>query len=286
MTPHPYVPCSKPSFSRLKLSGKGHVTISVSTARDITATELIIYHTWDFFSFQDRVTLSRLSPTYIAYASLHYDATHETPSTLRSKLNHIPVAFHDTLISPIRARNMCKVLLLFHFDFGNLVRWLGGDYTYDHIDHDSIKETFVTLRSVKQGDLYPKHNFDRVLRLFLHGVPDNAAYECTIKDVLARNFYNSHAGSQSYLTSMLSKIVDDVNSHFMIAFPRWIWPFLYGLFLSPLGYVQKKRKTPTVVDPTHLVNGDNGTGALNSYLDKSDPMQVPLVFYQSAQIRH
>ena len=141
-----YLPCSKPFFSRRNLSGKGHAIISVSTARDITATELIIYHTWDFFSFQDRVTLSRLSPTYIAHASLYYDATHETPSTLRSKLNHIPVAFHDTLISPIRARNMCKVLLLFHFDFGNLVRWLGGDYTYDHIDHDSIKETFVTLR--------------------------------------------------------------------------------------------------------------------------------------------
>ena len=181
---------------------------------------------------------------------------------------------------------MCKALLLFHFDFGDLVRWLGGDYTHDHIDHDSTKEALVALRSVQQGEFYPKQNFDRVFHSFIHGVPDNAAYECTIKDVLARNLYNSHAGSQLYLTSMLSKIADDVNSHFMIAFPRWIWPFLYGLFFSPLGYVQKKGRGRTVVDPTHLVNGDNDTGALNSYLDKSNPLQVPPVFYQSAQIRH
>ena len=72
----------------------------------------------------------------------------------------------------------------------------------------------------------------------------------------------------------------------MIYFPRWIWPFLYGLFILPLGYIQCKGKGRTVVDPTHLVNGDSNTGDLNSYLDKSDPSQVPPVFYQSAQLRH
>ena len=71
---------------------------------------------------------------------------------------------------------MCKALLLFHFDFGDLVRWLGGDYTHDHIDHDSTKEALVALRSVQQGEFYPKQNFDRVFHSFIHGVPDNAAY--------------------------------------------------------------------------------------------------------------
>ena len=97
--------------------------------------------------------------------------------------------------------------------------------------------------------------------------------------MLARNLYTNHSGCIPRLEEILSKIADDVSSHFMIAFPRWIWPFLYGFFISSLGYVQLKGKGHTVVDPTHLVNGDSDTGSLNSYLDKSDPSQVPRVFY-------
>ena len=265
-----------------KLTCKGHSTIFVSTAHDIPATELIIHHTWDFLFYHDKLVLSCVSPTYIAYASLRYEATHVPRNLLRARLCHIPLSSHSPTISSSRAR----VLLLFHFDFGDLVRWLGGDYTHDYINHVAINDALTALHSVDQGPLYPQHNFDRVLHSFFHGVPDNAVYLCSQRDVLARNLYNNHSGYIPRLERMLSKIADDVSSHFMIAFLRWIWPFLYGFFISPLEYVQLKGKGRTVVDPTHLVNGNSDTGSLNSYLDKSDPSQVPQVFYQSAQLRH
>ena len=192
----------------------------MSTAHDIPATELIIHHTCAFLSYHDKLLLSRVSPTYIAYASLGYEATHVPRNLLRARLCHIPLSSHSPTISSSRVRSMAHALLLFHFDFGDLIRWLGGDYTHDHINHEAINDALTALHSVDQGPLYPKHNFDRVLHSFLHGVPDNAVYLCSQQDVLARNLYNNHLGSIPHLEQMLSKIADDVNSHFMIAFSR------------------------------------------------------------------
>ena len=211
------------------------------------------------------MVLHRVSPTYISYASLRYEAFHIHRNLQQARLCHILLSSHSPTISSSRARSMAQAFLLFHFDFGDLVRWQGGDYTHDHINHKAINVALTALHSVDQGPLYLTHNFDRVIYSFLHGVPDNVVYLCFQRDVLARNIYNDHSGSIPHLEQMLSKIADDINSHFMIAFPRWIWSFLYSLFISPLGYVQRKGTGRTVVDPTHLVNGDSDTGGLNSY---------------------
>ena len=100
---------------------------------------------------------------------------------------------------------MAQALLLFHFDFSDTVCWLGGDYTYDHINHDAINGTLTALHSVNQGPLYHTHNFDRVLHSFLHGVSENAIYICSQLDVLARNLYNNHSGSIPHLEKFFRK---------------------------------------------------------------------------------
>ena len=81
------LPCSKQFIFKRKLTGKGHSTISMSTAHDIPATELIIHHTQVFLSYHDKFVLSRVSSTYIAYASLRYEATHVPRNLLRAQLS-------------------------------------------------------------------------------------------------------------------------------------------------------------------------------------------------------
>ena len=38
------------------------------------------------------------------------------------------------------------------------------------------------------------------------------------------------------------KIVSGVDNYFLIVLPRWISRFIYGLFLSPVGFILRKSK--------------------------------------------
>ena len=80
--------------------------------------------------------------------------------------------------------------------------------------------------------------------------------------------------------------MNECNNHFLIVFPRWIWRFIYGIFLSPIGFVMRKEKGRVVVDPSTHVHDDDDTGALNDCMDVSLLDDVPPTFYASAQSRH
>ena len=105
-------------------------------------------------------------------------------------------------------------------------------------------------------------------------------------NILSRNLYDNHASVGAHADAVYKKIVSECNNHFLIAFPRWIWRFIHGIFLSPIDFVSRKSKGRVVVNPsTHIIE-DSDSGALNDLIDKSLPEDVPLTYYVSTQLRH
>ena len=113
-----------------------------------------------------------------------------------------------------------------------------------------------------------------------------AAYTCSRSDVHRRNLYNNHSGVAEHGDAVLQKITTDLNNSFVLVFPRWVWRFLYGIFLSPIGYLLRKGKGRIVLDPSSPVLTGKDSGALNSFLDKRNTVEVPRTYYGTAQLRH
>ena len=104
--------------------------------------------------------------------------------------------------------------------------------------------------------------------------------------MLFRNTYNNHRASDPHLPSIRKKSAIDVTKSYSLALLRWILRFLDGLLLAALGYatreVKGKVKGRQVNDPSALLSGPNDSGALNSHIDRNDPIAMPKVHYQTA----
>ena len=97
------------------------------------------------------------------------------------------------------------------FHVGDLIRWLGGDYTHDHIPMETIEEAVAAIRHVPPQSGYPIIDFDRALHVLRHGAPLSAAHVCRRDDVSARNLYNNHSGALKAAEAVMKKIVSACN---------------------------------------------------------------------------
>ena len=96
---------------------------------------------------------------------------------------------------------------------------------------------------------YPAQGFDRALHILQHGGPVSASYECARTDMRSRNIYDNHSTIEEYADAVRENIVSGIDDHFIIVLPRWIGLFIYGLFLSSIGFILRKSKGCIVVHP-------------------------------------
>ena len=94
-----------------------------------------------------------------------------------------PVEALSPTILSLRAYKMAAMLLLFDFNIGDLIRWLGGVYTHEHIPLDPIRQAVEATRDVPQSQGYPVQDFSRALHILEHGAPVTASYSCSRADV-------------------------------------------------------------------------------------------------------
>mgnify|MGYP005694889421 CR=1 FL=1 len=197
-----------------------------------------------------------------------------------------PITDVQPSLSGHRARDLSAALLILDFNIGDLIRWLGGDYCHEHIPLQPVRDAVAQIRHRPRPPGYPIVDYDRALHIMEHGAPVSAAYSCSREDVRRRNLYDNHSGVRHVAADVETKIIGGCNNHFLLVLPRWIYCFIYGLFLSPIGYVLRKNKGRVVVDPSAHIAEDGDSGALNDAMSKDDPIQCPPTFYATAQQRH
>ena len=203
--------------------GKGRSLPGISTAHDCPSGELILHLAWDFITPGDRAHLCTAAPAMEAYARLRHFAMSVPPAALIELQSMPPVEALSPTISALRAYKMAAMLLLLDFNMGDLIRWLGGVYTHEHIPLDPIRQAVAATRNIPQSRGYPVQDFSRALHILEHGAPVTASYSCSRADVAHRNAYDNHQGVASHGPAVLKKIIADVNNQFIPVFPRWIW---------------------------------------------------------------
>ena len=106
------------------------------------------------------------------------------------------------------------------------------------------------------------------------------------KDLTMHNLYGNHSGVNKHRSAVLAKIVSGSTNYFLLVFPRWIWRFIYVLFLPPIGFLLRKGNGHIIINPSTHIHNRNNTGGLNDHMDKHNTADVPQTFYALAQCRH
>jgi hypothetical protein len=95
-------------------------------------------------------------PIKFDYAKLCLSAASESLASLRATR---PAANNDP-INKQQSWHMGVALLCFNFDHGDLIRWLGGEYTNAFCDWETAFDIVDTVRHHKVPPGYPPVDFD------------------------------------------------------------------------------------------------------------------------------
>ena len=255
---------------------------------DEVPSELVLHFCWHFLSTDDKKAIYQAAPLMTAYNSLRMRAFAMSVDTLSALLTPLDPEDEPT-IDKQRVDSLSQLLLLCHFDFSILVKLLRGPLVADYLDFAHLDSVIDELELCPSHSGQPIHDFQNIRHQLHHGFPMQKEFKCKLKDVKLRNLYDNHSSIGPHQDKVRTNIAKDVQKSFVLCFHRWLFRFLHGLHLSPLGVLIKERygqlKYRQLNDLSTLVLGENDTGAPNSQLDKKNKDEVPPVYYGNAFTR-
>jgi hypothetical protein len=91
----------------------------------------------------------------------------------------------------------CSALLRFNFNYGDFIRWLGGEYTGAHRDWDATFDIVDSVRLASIPPGYPDVDFDRAVRIATEGVPLAGRFECQFESVVCKREHHNNGSLAS-----------------------------------------------------------------------------------------
>jgi len=268
--------------------GCGRAVASISTVHDRPAPFLLVHWAWPFLTPQDRAALCgfprSLSPmdtlppghesspltVFTAYARLRSQACSQSIGYLRQP--RFPSTPLPATIPARRAHDNAIALLRYHFDYADFIRSMAFTYTYQGRDLDAIWDLIDSVAHLPQAPGWPAVDFDRAFRAMTLGVPLAGHFRCSYASVSRRNLYDNHPAAKTpdVLVAIRAKFIKEEDLSYNVIFPRWIWRFIFGLFLNPLTFVLPKYSRDLgriCVDSTNTL-GPSDDGAPNRQIPK------------------
>jgi hypothetical protein len=284
---NPVAPLNEPTVRRRRNFGRRSPTRSA--VHDTPSPFWLMHMAWRFCSPNSREEMCKTHVCMADYARLRLDAfIHRLVIREALRAPRKPPELEPPL-DPFRARFMGAALLSFDFDYGDLVRWLEGEYTNKHRDWDALQQQVNLAMQTPQLDGYPALEPDMAMRGFREGVPLAGNFVSKRADLARRLHYDNHPPLAAHLQATREKFAKEEAKSFHIAFPRFVAHFMLGLMISPLSWVVQKDKGRIIVDSSTKL-GDDDTGAPNDQIPKPGTPgrkdENPPVFYGSALRRH
>jgi hypothetical protein len=184
---------------------------------------------------------------------------------------------------------MGVALLRFDFDYGDLVRFLGGEYTNDYRNWEDTFQLVDSVRHHRVPPGYPPVDFDRAYQACTQGVPLAGIFECSLSSTWRRERYDNHPPLAEEYEAVREKLRSEEHNSFYVMVPRFLVFFIFGLHLSPLNFVWRKGKGRACVDNTTILGG-NDDGAPNASIPAPGTVgrddECPAVHYATAFQRH
>ena len=244
--------------------------------------ELLFHFTWSWMSHDDTVCLCMAFPVMSCYGKCRHQALSLSKLDIKNLTTTLDFSLSPRSPDDDRVETLGKLAILCDFDIGILIRSLNKNYTGDWTDFDAVEDLIQEMETVPHVPGLPVQEFDQVRNTIHHGFPFKKEFSCPLRDVRLRNLYDNHTSIDDHEPLLLEKLAEDVQKSFALAFPRWIFRFIYGLHLNSMGInireVNGKLKYRLLNDPSTLVLGPSDEGALNDQLNKRDTSEVPTVF--------
>ncbi len=220
-----------------------------------------------------------LSPFLLQYSYQRIHAAVTSVAVLRAPQ---PPPTKPKSIDVFRTRLFGSSLLRFDFIYGDLVRWLAGEYTNRH---RNWVDTFHRLQDPPcQGHPrgLPPPDFPRAQRIATEGVPLVGAFVSHPPELQARVKYDNHPKINENKADVEAKFAAEEAKSFHIILPKFFVFFILGLFLNPLQWAIRKSKGRICVDCT---NGPDPIGSPNHSIPKPSAANAdacPPVYYGKA----
>ncbi|GKY95478.1 hypothetical protein MPSEU_000509400 [Mayamaea pseudoterrestris] len=242
--------------------GWGKETNKIQTEHECPSIYHIVHILWDYLrvSLRRLVSKALLDKTH-AYAKLRQQAATRPVEHLRVE-RHYP-ALDLSPICETRVLDMGAALLRCDFNYGDLVRWLGGEYTQQNQDCSLLKDVIATVRKSNIPPRYPPIDFEAALQAVDEGVPGISRFRCPIRDV-ARREREDNRGLEHCWEEIMDKYRKEEKLSYHIMFPRFLWKYIPGLFIALISYIPPKPgrigdEGRLINDPsTPLYPGDKG----------------------------
>lgn len=268
-----------------RIRGPGKDSPLISVSHDIPSPPLMFHFAWDFLSSADRVQVVKMIPgTMKPYARLRRRAASRPLFQLRQ--SRPPVEQINSLCKR-RAELMACALMRFNFVYSDFIRWLGGEYTNDYRDWTSVCQLAESIQHIPIPPDQPPIDFERAMHVSVNGAPIAGHFECKFEDVAERQQYDNHSSLANQMEAVRAKFAKEEKRSYQIAFPRFIWVFIFGLFIAPLTFVLRRpgEEGRICPDPSNTIRpGD--TGAANSNIPdagtEGEEDRNPAVYYGTA----
>jgi hypothetical protein len=113
-------------------------------------------------------------------------------------------------------------LLRFNFVYGDMIRWLGGEYTNRNRDWQQIF-TDIESSPVRPAPAHvPPADKQRAFRICLEGVQVQGEYTSPVEQIKIRDTYDNHPAIATNQEAVEAKFAAEEEKTFHIHFPRFL----------------------------------------------------------------
>ena len=85
----------------------------------------------------------------------------------------------------------------------------------------------------------PPVDLESAILISTSGAPIAGHYECNFEDVAREVRYDNHPPLKKATEAVRKKFEKEESLSYQIARPRFIWAFIYGLFIAPITFVTR-----------------------------------------------
>jgi hypothetical protein len=190
----------------------------------------------------------------LEYAKLHLTAALESVAALHE--DHPPVSNAST--DKHQSWLMGVTLMWFDFEYGDLICWLGDEYTNAFHDWEEVFQTVDTVQHQKVPPGYLPMDFDQAYHACTEGVPLMGIFECSMASTWKREQYDNHPPLAEERDVIREKLREEQNSFYLLLL-HFLCYFIFGLHLLPLTFVWCKGKGRACVNNNSIIGpGDDG----------------------------
>ncbi len=265
---------------RQRSFGKTNPNLKIS--HSTPSVYFVLHLALDFLTPVERFKLSDKMPVFIAYARFTVSVAVQPLRKLHQAPGIEKGLTHDW------AWCVAVMLICFNFNYGDLIRWLGGEYTNKHRDWTTVSNATNSVHDIRPPEGYLEVDFAHAFRVHTNGIPLACDHECSIESVSHRNLYDNHPGLDKVADEVHQRFAKEEAQSFHLALPWFVWRFIVGLHLVALVWAICKLKGPLCVDPSSTISPDDD-GAANAIILKpgTDGHQdeCPSIYYSTAFVR-